>query len=358
MRPSFRLLADGRDITANVQDRLLSLTYRDEAETKSDRLTVKLDDRPDRESGRHVALPRIGTVLELSLGYAETGLTPMGKWTVDEIQYDGPPATLTVGAKAAEMATPFRSATCKSWDDTTLGAIAREIAAEHGYEARLDGTLAAVAIPHEDQVNESPMAFLNRLAARHDGVAKPVNGFLVLAPKGTAKSVTGQTLPDATLVPGRLTKWTYKHSARSEAGQARKSPAGGSGGAGSGGGIRSVYWDKDEARLKEATEGNPPYQNTRYACAGPGEAGATAAATKNTKDRGKDSFSCSCPGDPAFMAEQKLILSGFRPGIPTDWRVKSVEHKLDNSGYSCSIEAELFSAGQADVAARANSGST
>ncbi|MCG5240431.1 hypothetical protein MCW82_11700 [Azospirillum doebereinerae] len=349
MRPVFRLLAGGVDITANIQDRLLSLTYKDEAETKSDSLSIKLDDRPDRETGAHVALPVVGTRLDLSLGYAETGLVAMGSFTVDEIKHSGPTAVLEVGAKAADMAGPFRSPTSKSWDGTTLGAIAQEIAEAHGYTAKTDPKLGAVRVEHEDQTNESPMAFLNRLAAKHDGIAKPVNGFLVLAPKGTAKSVTGQSLPALSLRPERLSTWQISYSARKEAGEAAKTetPA-----AGSGGGVRTAYWDKDAARMVEVTEGGPPYQNTRFACADAKAAKAEAATMKNGQDRQKAKLTIACIGDPAFQAEQRLTLAGFRPGLPTDWRVTKVEHKLEKGGYSCAIEAEAFHENQADVASK------
>lgn len=39
--------------------------------------------------------------------------------------------------------------------------------------------------------------------------------------------------------------------------------------------------------------------------------------------------------------------------IPTDWRVTSVEHKLDKSGYTCSVNAEQFVKGQQNAAANA-----
>lgn len=344
MRPDFRLAADGVDVTANIRDRLLALSFKDEAEAKSDRLTIRLDDRPRRDG--YAALPAIGTTLELSLGYRETGLVAVGRFTVDEIKQSGPVAVLEVGAKAAGMDTAFRSATSRSWPDTTLGAIARAIAEAAGFEPVIDPALGAVPIPHADQTNESPMAFLNRLAGQHDGIAKPVAGRLVLAPRGTAKTATGKALPAVTVAPGQLTEWNYAHSARREAGQAE-----GKGTAA--GGVQTVYWDRDEAMLKKVTAGEPPYQNVRFATSGAGEAKTTATAAKNQAGRAKAKFTASGPGNPVWQAEQRLTLAGFRPGIPTDWRVVSVEHRLEDGGYACSLTAELFDDGQADVAAAA-----
>ncbi|RJF81139.1 late control protein D [Azospirillum cavernae] len=348
MIPVFRLTADRKDITAAIADRLISISYKDEAETKSDRLTLRLDDRP--RDGSYLAMPSVGTKLEFAIGYKDGGAVSMGSFTVDEIKYSGPVATLEIGAKAAGMETSFRSPVSKSWNDTTLGAIAEAIAKEHGFTVKADPVLAAVPVRHEDQTNESSMAFLTRLASAHDAVAKPVDGYLVLAPKGQAKAVTGKALPGVTLRPGDLTSWTYSYSARSEAGEADKD---GADKPGSKGGTKAVYWDKDTAALNAVTVGDPPYENVKFVSSNPEKAAADASTKKNEKDREKARFNGSGPGNPRMMAEQRLTLSGFRPGVPTDWRVTSVEHKLDKGGYTCSLDAEQFNEGQQNAAANA-----
>ena len=53
-----------------------------------------------------------------------------------------------------------------------------------------------------------------RLAAKHDAVAKPVAGFLVLARQGAAKTITGLALPTIRLSVSDLAEWRYRHSAR------------------------------------------------------------------------------------------------------------------------------------------------
>ncbi|MFZ5685512.1 MAG: phage late control D family protein [Pseudomonadota bacterium] len=345
MTPDFQLLANGADITANVRDRLLSLTFHDEAELKSDLLTLALDDRPTLE-GAQVALPDIGTVLELFLGYGGH-LVPMGKFKVDKLARKGPPNTLTVEARAADMSSPFRSRATKSWHDTTLGEITRQVAADAGLEAKVDANLDGVPVPAEHQTAESPMAFLNRVAKRHDAVAKPANGFLVLAPRGTAKAVTGQTLPGYTLRLVDCAEWSWEHKAREEAGEAKgRRKADGS--TSEGGAVAGSYWDVDNAKRVYVQEGQGPAEQTPFPAADKREAKAQVAARKNQKDRANQSFSFTRTGDPRLMAEQKLELSGFRPGIPTTWRVKSVEHRLDGQGYTSSAEAELFQAVRAD----------
>ena len=102
MQPIFRIYANSQEITAAIRDRLIELVVTDEAGIQSDELKLTLDDRR-REDGSIAELPRIGTVLTVSIGYAETRLVSLGRFIVDELEIRSPPATLTVSAKAADM---------------------------------------------------------------------------------------------------------------------------------------------------------------------------------------------------------------------------------------------------------------
>ena len=208
MQPLFHIHADSVEITAAIRDRLIELVITDEAGIQSDELKLTLDDR-HREDGSIAELPRIGTVLTVSLGYAETRLVSLGRFIVDEVEIRSPPATLTASAKAADMVGPFRSPKTRSWDATTLGQLVETIASEHRYEAKIDPELGAIAIPHMDQTEESDMALLTRLAAKHDAVAKPVAGFLVLAKQGSIKTITGLVMPTINLAASVI--WSPKN---------------------------------------------------------------------------------------------------------------------------------------------------
>ena len=277
MQPIFRIYADHVEITAAIRDRLIELVVTDEAGIQSDELKLTLDDRR-REDGAIAQLPRIGTVLTVSIGYAETRLVSMGRFIVDEVEIRSPPATLTVSAKAADMVGPFRSPKTRSWDETTLGKLVAAIAAEHRYQAKIDPALGAIAIPHLDQTAESDMALLTRLAAKHDAVAKPVAGFLVLARQGAAKTITGLALPTIRLAVSDLAEWRYRHSARKPGGSGstkeantQKPPRTATGG------TKAYWWDFEKGERREVTSGSPPFEEVRYVHATEAEAKAAAA---------------------------------------------------------------------------------
>ena len=350
MQPIFRLYADSQEITAAIRDRLIELVVTDEAGIQSDELKLTLDDRR-REDGAIAELPRIGTVLTVSLGYAETRLVSLGRFIVDEVEIRSPPATLTVSAKAADMVGPFRSPKTRSWDETTLGKLVETIAGEHRYEAKIDSELGDIAIPHLDQTAESDMALLTRLAAKHDAVAKPVAGFLVLARQGAAKTITGQTLPTLQLEPEQLAQWRYQHSARKPAGTgSAQGENGQSPPQVSTGGTKAYWWDFEKGERREVTTGSPPFEEIRYVHATEAEAKAAAATRKNTGERGQGELSFSLPGDPRLAAEGRLSIN-LRPGIPTDWRIKRVEHRLGSQGYTTQVECERFTAAPVPITA-------
>lgn len=348
MQPLFRLYAGSKEITAAIRDRLIELVVTDEAGIQSDALKLTLDDRR-REDGAIAELPRIGTVLTVSLGYAETTLVAMGSFIVDEVEIRSPPATLTVSAKAADMVGPFRSPKTRSWDEATLGKLIETIAAEHRYEAKIDPELAVIPIPHLDQTEESDMALLTRLATKHDAVAKPVAGFLVLARQGSAKTISGQALPTITLAPSDLAEWRYRHSARKPGGSGTTKDANTpTPPATATGGTKAYWWDFEKGERREVTTGQPPYEEIRYVHATEAEAKAAAATKKNRGERGQGELSFSSPGDPRLAAEGRLSVN-LRPGIPTEWRIKRVEHRLGNQGYTTQVECERLSANSESV---------
>ena len=63
MTPRFRVVADGKDITALINDRLLLLKTTDKPGMESDDFELRIDDRDSA-----VALPKRGAGVEIYLG--------------------------------------------------------------------------------------------------------------------------------------------------------------------------------------------------------------------------------------------------------------------------------------------------
>lgn len=186
MQPSFRIVADGTDVTQRLNDRLLKLTLLDKPGMESDSLILRLDDRDGQ-----VALPRRGAVLEVHLGYAGEPLMRMGRFTVDTLQWAGPPDCLTVTAKAGDMRGSGKTIRSGGWEGTTLAQVCRDVGARNGW--RVECPLQ-VAIARVDQVNESDYHFVTRLARQYDCTAKLAEGMLMVLPRQSGQSATGRRI--------------------------------------------------------------------------------------------------------------------------------------------------------------------
>jgi hypothetical protein len=318
MKPTFRILADSKDVTTAIADRLISLTVTDEAGFASDTVTIKVDDREDK-----VALPRTGAELEVYLGYDGKGLVRMGLYTVDEIGHSGPPATLVIKAKAANMRAAMKSRKTRSWDTTSLGKIVEVIASEHDYTAKVSTALAGQAVEHVDQAEESDLHFLTRLAKEHDAVFKPAAGYFVVAPKGEAKSISGKPLPVISICGDQVSQWSMTAASR---GKYRA--------------VIANYHDADQAERIDITvgQGDPAFK-LPFTYPDKAQAKSAAKSKLTALERGTATLDLTVVGNAALAAEAKLTVSGLNTKVIGDWSVTRVEHQLAD-GYVCNISAE------------------
>ena len=185
--PDYTLVVDGRDITARVDPRLISLTLTEARGEEADQLELELSDHDGA-----LAIPPKSAIIELAIGWAGQALVQKGAFVVDEVEHTGAPDKLSIKARSADMRKEMRVRTEVSWHDTTIGAIVNKIAGRHQLTPRVDGRLAGVQVEHIDQTHESDLHFLNRLARQHDAVATVKNKHLLFLPINGTKTSTGR----------------------------------------------------------------------------------------------------------------------------------------------------------------------
>ncbi len=318
--PAFRIQADGADITTQIKTRLLSLRISDEAGMTSDSLELTLDDR-----GGTLELPRTGANLRVYLGYEQSGLSDMGAYTVDELDLQGPPLTMSIRARAADFRQAFKAPKTRTWHDTTLGEIVETVARENGYQPRISVALARIRIAHVDQTDESDIHLVTRLARQYDATAKPTGGALVFVEKGSLVTPTGKAMPKIRLSARDLKNW------RATLPERGKYPA-----------VKAQYHDRDQAKRVSVTSGSgEPVFTLKRTYPDAAQAEHAAAAKLAAFDRGLATLSLTLPGRPELAAESALVLSGVRSGVDGTWAMTRVEHRLDASGYVCDVEAEV-----------------
>lgn len=335
--PAFRVTGGGGDITAAIKDRLIMLRLTDKAQDETDRFELRLDDRR-REGGGVIKWPEPKDVLGVSLGYRESRVVFMGDFRIDEVEHSGPPDTLAVTASAASLAKDIRAKRTEGWHRAaypTLGDIATKIAQRHGLTPKLYPGLAAVPIYHEDQTSESDIAFLDRLAGQHDGVARPLGDMLVLAPKGLALSTSGRPITTVDLDLMDCTEWRYSYAARREAATARMDRTKQQGG------IRAFWWDRDAGALKKVESGSAPFHEISFTVHSEAAARAVVETEMNMAARSQSELHLKLPGRTDFQAEGRVSLGrGWRPDMPTLWRITQVTHTISRAGYVVEVGCE------------------
>jgi phage protein D len=323
MIPEFNILANQKNITGLIRDRLIRITTTDEAGTKSDTVDIVLDDRDGK-----MKIPPTGAELSVYFGFKGKGMFPIGLYVVDEIVHEGPPDTLIIPAKAADMKKSLKVQKSRSWDNASYDVIVRTIAAEHDLEPKVSPGLSSFVFPHVDQTNESDLHFLTRLAKQHDAIVKPVMGNLVLVPRGEAKSVSGQSLETVSLTRGDLSDqngWRYQAADRGKYDS-----------------VKAFWQNKDTSQRVEEVVGSEGRAFTlRHTYPNAQEARSAAKAKLDALSRGEATLELSTAiGMPNVRAEGKIILSGVRDKIDGEWSVTRVEHTFDTSGFKTRIEAE------------------
>ena len=319
-KPLFRVFIVGfGDITDTVRDRLIDLTVTDESGQQADTAEIRLDDRESR-----ITLPRKGAEMEISFGWDREDLTRIGRYTADEFELNGPPDTLVIRAKGADMHSDLKAQKTRSWDDVSIGDLVAGIAADHDLEPRVGSSLRGIRIPHLDQTDESDMHLLTRLAREHDAVAKPASGRLFFVPRGRAASASGKPMPSVTVHRRDVRDWRVTLADRGEYKAVR------------------AHWRETEAALRkteQAGSGSPVYTLSKlYASATEAVEAARSKLASLTRGTGNLTLSLS-RGNPVVAAESQLTLRGFREGVDGPWVCTRVRHVLSGrGGYTTGVE--------------------
>lgn len=323
-KPAFAIHVDGQDITAPMAARLVSLSLSDEAGVTSDSVEITL---ADHIGLARLAVPRTGAVLSVALGYG-FALKDMGLYTVEEVEMEGPPNQMRIRGAALITGgvTSLTAQRSRSWPEgTTIADLVATIAGEHGLDPAVSDSLARVALPHLDQIDESDINLLTRVAHDHDAIAKPGGGKLVFALRGESLTVSGQPMPVVALTPAQVSSWRVQIKTRATAGT-----------------VVAVWRDQQAAGDVEETAGEgEPLRRLRERFASAEAARAAARAEWTRASRAGTQLSLSLPGNADLVAEGRVQLTGFRPGVDGNWLVTGVEHQLDSGGYRCRLRAEV-----------------
>ncbi|MDN3611359.1 contractile injection system protein, VgrG/Pvc8 family [Vibrio ostreicida] len=324
-QPGFSLSIEGEDITPMIQQYLTSLTLTDNAGSESDRLNLTLT------LPATIATPKRGTILHLGLGF-NGELYNKGAYVVDEVSSSGPPKQVQIVANAAPMDNrkqpgSLQTQKTRSFNTLTLGDLVKTVASKHGLVPRISASLEATRLAHVDQVNESDMSLLTRLATRFSAVSKPANGYWLFLKQGEGKSVTGKTLANITLTPEQVTSWQCRFSSRNAVRR-----------------VVATYHDVQSGMTKTVSSGSgEPELRIVFKHPNQEEARQAVASKAKSVNMASATLDLTLPARAALMtlvAEGHVTLAGFGTTEDGEWRVKSVEWSLSQTGLSLRISGD------------------
>jgi phage protein D len=157
--PKFKIKYEGKDITADLTPYLLHVEYEDKEQGESDELTITLEDTD--ALWRNEWFPTKGDKLDLDFGYDDF-LVDAGTFTVDTIEFSGPPDTVVIKGVASWITSAMRTKVSKAYEGQTLKQIAEQVAAKHGLKVL--GNILTLRIARSTQNRETDLGYLKRLA--------------------------------------------------------------------------------------------------------------------------------------------------------------------------------------------------
>lgn len=331
MQPTFRIIADGKDITTLINDRLLSLRTSDKPGMESDDFELRIDDRDQA-----VALPSRGAGIEVYLGYTGQALTRLGRYTVDEIELSGPPDTMVIRGKASDMRGSGKTVRSGSWENVPLQQIVRDMAARNGWQPVCP---VQTKVPRVDQLNESDYNFITRLAKQYDCTAKLADGKLLVMPRQGGQTASGKNLSPVVLKRADLSRYQFRLGDRNT----QKA-------------VRTKHQDKKSGALKvveldndDLPNGLPAVHTDRHIYPNKSAAEQAAKARLAAFNRSTAGVRLEMVGRSDVFAERSIIVQGIKPGLDGEYLAEAVEHLFTSSGWTTTVECNGGKKGKANA---------
>lgn len=331
MKPTFRIVADGKDITALINDRLLELRTSDKPGMESDDFELRIDDRDQA-----VTLPTRGARIEVYLGYAGKALTRSGQYTVDEVEVSGPPDTLRIRGKASDMRGSGKTVRSGSWENVPLQQIVRDVAARNGWQPVCP---VQTKVPRVDQLNESDFNFITRLAKQYDCTAKLADGKLLVMPRQGNQTASGKNLSPVVLRRADLSRYQFRFGDRNT----QKA-------------VRTKHQNKKTGALQvvelgndELPDGLPAVHTDRHIYPNKSAAEQAAKARLAAFNRSTAGVRLEMAGRTDVFAERLIVVQGIKPGLDGEYLADAVEQLFTPAGWTTVVECNGGKKGKANA---------
>ncbi|MEW7102330.1 contractile injection system protein, VgrG/Pvc8 family [Acinetobacter baumannii] len=321
--PIYRLEVDGNDISPLVVDRLISLNIKDNRGLVVDSVDIELDD-----SDGQLEIPPEGAIIQVWIGWSNTGLVDKGKYKVESVTHRGAPDVLSISAFSNDVSEGLKQKRERSFSNKTIQVIFETVGAEYALKTIVHDTLANRVISYIAQ-NESDANLITRIADEHDAIATVKNGHLILLPRGASQTVSGLPLPTAQIFRSD----GDGHNYTTGTGTDRIT------------GVKAYYYDTSKSKKLYVVIGDNEdnLKEIRYVHRDKKTAELAAQAEFNRCKRASQKLSYTFAfGQPELIPEQEFLFTGLKPQIDDIvWLGTNVTHNLTDGGFTTSVELEV-----------------
>lgn len=150
---SYKIVVDGVNVTKKITPFFISMSIVDNEKKESDELTLVVSKKFKR--------PAFGGKIKVYIDNVFCGLFYVKKHTITNN------ATLTISATGINFQSGIKTRKNTRLEQTTLANLAAKIAKDHGLKVKTDANAIVLDV---DQVNESDMHLLDRLAKEHGAI--------------------------------------------------------------------------------------------------------------------------------------------------------------------------------------------
>ena len=253
-----------------------------------------------------------------------------------EFSENGPPVLTALAEDTLQKARMMRRT--KTWEDTTLAAIVREIADNLGLTAQVTGLDQDIGV--QVQMNESDLAFLRRLLERNDGDVQVVGDELHAAPRAEVRRGTATLTMHSQLrrvaVLADLAHQVSEITVTGWDAQQGREIIGRSSGHHRGPGQGRTGKD-----LLEETFGTRSHQISHLLTATAAEADALAEAAFDERQRRFATVTGTAEGNPMIRVGTHVTLAGLGPRFSNTYYVTQCRHRFDTTrGYETDFSGE------------------
>lgn len=326
MRPSVTVSIDGRAANPVFYERLLELVVVDREGIRADELQLRFADGPP-----HMSPPRRKAIVSVTLA-SGSGDAFVGDFVIDHVEMKCLPYELAVKGHSADFQSGMKTNKSRHWDNATVQSIVAQIAREYDLEPKISSSVSDHVYEWIGQLDETDLAFLERLAQRHSALFTIKAGALLWLRRGVGVSADDQVIASETIRARDIVVGTCK-VVETDVRRYNK--------------IKAFWQDNEAAKRKEvvvtADEDASGEHVLRDPFASEEEAQRACQSAAREMTRGVVATTCTTSGRPRLMSGQPVQYFGVRPDVDhRQFILNAVTHRFSKaSGFTTQFRGKL-----------------